>query len=101
MMGLLSRNIILCCKFRCNITGLQLEALSIFYLCLVLSCNETLYLDVLEQSLRVVSHERLGDLLKVLKSIVHKYTELNSQGILNAAEDLINHIKSKNIKRNS
>ncbi|XP_077973480.1 rho GTPase-activating protein 45-like isoform X2 [Styela clava] len=52
--------------------------------------------ESLDQSLRVAAHERLGELLKVLKNIVNKYEELNSTGILNAAENLINHIKNFN-----
>lgn len=52
------------------------------------------FIESLDQSLRVVAYERLGELLKVLKSTVNKYEELDSTGILNAAENLINHIKS-------
>ena len=47
----------------------------------------------MSQGFRVVAHERLGDLLQVLKMVVDKYTELNSSEILTAAGDLIQHVK--------
>nr|XP_018668445.1 rho GTPase-activating protein 45 isoform X2 [Ciona intestinalis] len=49
-----------------------------------------------DKSQRVLAHERLGELLQVLKMVVDKYAELNSTEILSMAGVLIRHVKEYN-----
>ena len=49
----------------------------------------------MDQGFRVAAHTRLGDLLQVLKMVVHNYSELNSSDILTVAKELIQHVKSE------
>uniref|UniRef100_H2Y8T8 Rho GTPase-activating protein 29/45 N-terminal domain-containing protein n=1 Tax=Ciona savignyi TaxID=51511 RepID=H2Y8T8_CIOSA len=64
-----------------------------------LTALKTVFLDernVFEKSQRVLAHERLSELLQVLKMVVDKYVELNSSEILGMAGILIQHIKEYN-----
>jgi len=45
--------------------------------------------------MKVLAHERLGELLNVLKTVVGKYDEINSTEILNMARELIKYVKGK------
>ena len=47
------------------------------------------------EELRVMAHERLGEVLSTLKSVLQKYPPLNSTEIFSAAAALIGKIKSK------
>ncbi|XP_071438655.1 rho GTPase-activating protein 45-like [Hetaerina americana] len=47
-------------------------------------------------SLRVSAHERLSEVLRVLRSVLDKYSPLQSQELLSAAGTLIQHVKGYN-----
>ncbi|XP_078488498.1 rho GTPase-activating protein 45 isoform X2 [Ciona intestinalis] len=64
-----------------------------------LTALKSVFLDErnsLDKSQRVLAHERLGELLQVLKMVVDKYAELNSTEILSMAGVLIRHVKEYN-----
>ena len=54
--------------------------------------------DIGNRSFRVAAHERLGELLQVLKLVVDKYSELNSNDILSVAGELIKYVKGRSKK---
>lgn len=51
-----------------------------------------------QDSLHQVAHERLGELLRVLKAVINKHQTLNSVDILGAAGTLIAKVKAVNFK---
>ena len=42
-----------------------------------------------------MAHERLGELLQVLRVVVDKYPEMNSTDVLTVASELIKHVKGR------
>ncbi|CAK8685604.1 unnamed protein product [Clavelina lepadiformis] len=57
--------------------------------------------DTFDKTVRVLAHERLGELLQVLKILVDKYSDLNSTEILPAAGFLIKHVKDFNYENDN
>ncbi|KAL3867788.1 hypothetical protein ACJMK2_040635 [Sinanodonta woodiana] len=49
-----------------------------------------------EESIRVVAHERLGDVLRILKNVLQRYRSLNSTELFSAAGTLITQIRNFN-----
>ena len=49
------------------------------------------------EELKVMAHERLGEVLSTLKAVLQKYPPLNSTEIFSAAATLIGKIKSKDM----
>ena len=45
--------------------------------------------------LRVAAHEKLGEVLSILNTVLKKYPELHTADVLTAASLLISRIKSK------
>ena len=60
-------------------------------------CNFCLFLDFWEKTLNVSAHERLGELLNVLKTVVNKYAEIQWKDILEKAGHLIKCVRGKSI----
>lgn len=50
-----------------------------------------------QDGLHQVVHERLGELLRVLKAVINKYQNLNSVDILSAAGTVIAKVKGKEL----
>ena len=53
------------------------------------------FLGLYNCSLRVLAHEKLGELLQVLRAVVDKYPEIDSEDILSMASELIKHVKGR------
>lgn len=60
---------------------------------LIVRCVCVFFVGVYSGSLIVLAHERLGELLQILRTIVDNYPEINSADVLTAAGDLIKHVK--------
>ncbi|XP_071606863.1 rho GTPase-activating protein 29 isoform X1 [Heliangelus exortis] len=64
----------------------------------LLYLKEAILSEENQDGLHQVVHERLGELLRVLKAVINKHQTLNSVGILSAAGTVIANVKAVNFK---
>ncbi|NXY43224.1 RHG29 protein, partial [Ceuthmochares aereus] len=64
----------------------------------LLYLKETIHSEENQEGLHQVVHERLGELLRVLKAVINKHPTLNSVDILSAAGTVIAKVKAVNFK---